>query len=162
MLVFFEGINWAFDLAELLRAEAEMLGKGTSKVKLDDSTILVVKRLRELDITKPKFKQQMEVIGTSDVYSYGILLLELLTGKSSAYSTGGNENYHLVHWVNSVIREEWTARVFDLELLRYPNIEEEMAELLQIGMACVQTVAEPRPKMTDVVKIVEDIRRDLY
>lgn len=32
----------------------------------------------------------------------------------------------LPKWVQSVVREEWTAEVFDLELMRYKDIEEEM------------------------------------
>ncbi|KAM7489266.1 hypothetical protein LguiB_026750 [Lonicera macranthoides] len=64
MLVLFEGTNCAFDLEDLLRAEAEMLGKGAYKAELEDSTILVVKRLKELGVKKRKFKQQMEVVGS--------------------------------------------------------------------------------------------------
>ncbi|MCL7028578.1 hypothetical protein MKW94_011072 [Papaver nudicaule] len=95
----------------------------------------------------------------SDVYSYGVLLLELLTGKSPVHTTGGDEVIHLVRWVQSVVREEWTAEVFDIELMRYPNIEEEMVEMLQIAMTCVVRTPEQRPKMSEVVKMVEDIRR---
>ncbi|KAI3900784.1 hypothetical protein MKW98_012508 [Papaver atlanticum] len=95
----------------------------------------------------------------SDVYSYGVLLLELLTGKSPVHTTGGDEVIHLVRWVQSVVREEWTAEVFDIELMRYPNIEEEMVEMLQIAMTCVVRTPEQRPKMVEVVKMVEDIRR---
>jgi hypothetical protein len=75
------------------------------------------------------------------------------------HTTGGDEVVHLVRWVNSVVREEWTAEVFDLELLRYPNIEEEMVEMLQIGLSCVVRMPEQRPKMPDVVKMVEEIRQ---
>ncbi|KAM7489232.1 hypothetical protein LguiB_026716 [Lonicera macranthoides] len=64
MLIFFEGTNYAFDLEDLLRAEAEMLGKGTYKAELEDSTVLVVKRLKELGLTERKFTQQMEVVGS--------------------------------------------------------------------------------------------------
>ncbi|KAK1552074.1 hypothetical protein Q3G72_009896 [Acer saccharum] len=41
----------------------------------------------------------------------------------------------LLRWVQSVLREEWTAEVFDLELMRYKDIEEEMVGLLQVAMA---------------------------
>lgn len=58
-----------------------------------------------------------------------------------------------------MVREEWTAEVFDIELLRYPNIEEEMVEMLQIGMACAVRLPDRRPKMPEVVKMVEEIRR---
>ncbi|KDP22183.1 hypothetical protein JCGZ_26014 [Jatropha curcas] len=291
-LVFFDGCNLAFDLEDLLRASAEVLGKGTFgttyKAALEDTNTLVVKRLKEVTVAKKEFEQQMEVIGSirhpnvsalrayyyskdekltvcdyyeqgsvsailhgkrgegrtpldwetrlkiaigaargiayihtqnagklihgnikssniflnsegygcisdmglatlmspmpapvmraagyrapevtdsrkathaSDVYSFGVLLLELLTGKSPIHSAGGDEVVHLVRWVHSVVREEWTAEVFDVELLRYPNIEEEMVEMLQIGMNCVVRMPEQRPKMPDVVKMVEEIRR---
>lgn len=99
---------------------------------------------------------------SSDVYSFGVLLLELLTAKSPVYSNGGDEVIHLVRWVHSVVREEWTAEVFDVELLRYPNIEEEMVEMLQIALACVVRMPEQRPKMPDVVRMIENVRMTDY
>ncbi|KAF3650724.1 putative inactive receptor kinase [Capsicum annuum] len=290
-LVFFEGCNYAFDLEDLLRASAEVLGKGTFgmayKAILEDATTVVVKRLKDVGAGKKEFEQQMEIVGSikhenvvelrayyyskdekltvsdyfsegsvaamlhgkrgeyrnpldwetrlriavgasrgiarihaenggklvhgnvkssniflnskqygcvsdvglstimsslahpvaraagfrapeitdtrkatqpSDVYSFGVLLLELLTGKSPIHTTNGDEIIHLVRWVHSVVREEWTAEVFDLELLRYPNIEEEMVEMLQIAMSCVVRMADQRPKMCEVVKMIENVR----
>nr|KYP66267.1 putative inactive receptor kinase At4g23740 family [Cajanus cajan] len=291
-IVFFEGCNFAFDLEDLLRASAEILGKGTFgmtyRAALEDATTVVVKRLKEVTVGKREFEQQMEIVGkikhdnvdavrayyyskeeklivydyyqqgsvsamlhgkggegrnsldwdsrlriaigaargiahihaqhggklvhgnikasniflnsqgygcisdiglatlmspipapsmratgyrapevtdtrktthASDVYSFGVLLLELLTGKSPVSSTEGDQVVHLVRWVNSVVREEWTAEVFDVELLRYPNIEEEMVGMLQIGMACAARIPDQRPKMPEVERMMEEIRR---
>ncbi|KAK4790522.1 hypothetical protein SAY86_017826 [Trapa natans] len=107
----------------------------------------------------PEVTDSRKPTQASDVYSFGVVLLELLTGKSPTHATRRDEVVHLVRWVNSVVREEWTAEVFDVELLRYPNIEEEMVTLLQIGMACASRVPEKRPKMSEVVRMMEDIRR---
>lgn len=115
--------------------------------------------MRAAGYRAPEVTDTRKATQASDVFSFGVLLLELLTGKSPIHATGGDEVVHLVRWVNSVVREEWTAEVFDVELLRYPNIEEEMVEMLQIGMACVVRMPEERPKMADVLKMVEDIRR---
>lgn len=108
----------------------------------------------------PELTDSRKATHASDVYSFGVLVLELLTRKSPTHATGGDEVVHLVRWVNSVVREEWTAEVFDVELLKYPNIEEEMVEMLQIGMNCVQRMPEQRPKMADVAKMLEGVRRD--
>jgi hypothetical protein len=67
-LTFFEGCNYAFDLEDLLRASAEILGKGTFgmayKAILEDATTVVVKRLKEVSVGKRDFEQQMEVVGS--------------------------------------------------------------------------------------------------
>ncbi|KAL1531846.1 non-specific serine/threonine protein kinase [Salvia divinorum] len=100
----------------------------------------------------------------SDVYSFGVLLLELLTGKcpsvvdSSGPGIGYSGVVDLPRWVQSVVREEWTAEVFDLELMRYRDIEEEMVGLLQIAMACTQAAPDQRPKINYVVKMIEELR----
>ncbi|KAE9597805.1 hypothetical protein Lal_00013907 [Lupinus albus] len=291
-LTFFEGCNYAFDLEDLLRASAEVLGKGTFgtayKAVLEDANTVVVKRLKDVAVGKKDFEQHMEIVGNlkhenvvelkayyyskdeklmvydyysegsisfmlhgrrgedrvnldwdtrlrialgaargiarihvenggklvhgnikssniflntkqygsvsdlclatimsslappisraagyrapevidtrktgqaSDVYSFGVVLLELLTRKSPIHTTVGDEIIHLVRWVHSVVREEWTAEVFDLELMRYPNIEEEMVEMLQIAMSCVVRMPDQRPKMFDVVKMIENVRQ---
>lgn len=67
-LVFFEGCTFNFDLEDLLRASAEVLGKGTYgmayKAVLEDSTNLVVKRIKDVGIGKREFEQQMELVGS--------------------------------------------------------------------------------------------------
>jgi Protein tyrosine and serine/threonine kinase len=65
--VLFEGFYYNFDLEDLLRASAEVLGKGSYctayRAVLEDGTTVVVKRLKEVIAGKKEFEQQMELIG---------------------------------------------------------------------------------------------------
>ena len=89
-----------------------------------------------------------------DVYSFGVILLEILTGKMP---TGEGET-SLVKWVQRVAREEWTWEVFDFELLRYKEMEEEMVGLMQVALLCLAPFPRDRPKMNMVHMMIEDIR----
>lgn len=66
-LVFFEGSSYNFDLEDLLRASAEVLGKGSYgtsyKAILEEAMTVVVKRLKEVVVGKKEFDQQMEIMG---------------------------------------------------------------------------------------------------
>ncbi|CAO2035343.1 unnamed protein product [Urochloa humidicola] len=93
----------------------------------------------------------------ADVYSFGVLLLELLTGKAPTHAVLHDEGVDLPRWARSVVREEWTAEVFDAELLRRPGAEEEMVEVLRLAMDCTEPAPDQRPAMPEVVARIEEI-----
>ncbi|KAJ9183583.1 hypothetical protein P3X46_007416 [Hevea brasiliensis] len=89
-----------------------------------------------------------------DVYSFGVILLEILTGKMPS----GEGETSLVRWVQRVRREEWTWEVFDFELYSCKEMEEEMVALMQVALLCLAPLPRDRPKMSMVLRMIEDIR----
>ncbi|KAL3835392.1 hypothetical protein ACJIZ3_010128 [Penstemon smallii] len=107
----------------------------------------------------PEVTDPRKVSQKADVYSFGVLLLELLTGKAPTHALLNEEGVDLPRWVQSVVKEEWTSEVFDLELLRYQTVEEEMVNLLQLGIDCTGQYPDNRPSISEVVKRIEELRR---
>jgi hypothetical protein len=69
-LVFFGKAPRVFDLEDLLRASAEVLGKGTFgtayKAVLEMGTVVAVKRLRDVTISEIEFREKIETVGAMD------------------------------------------------------------------------------------------------
>ncbi|MBA0733816.1 hypothetical protein Gogos_017791, partial [Gossypium gossypioides] len=79
-----------------------------------------------------------------DVFSFGIILLELLTGKT-VEKTGVD----LPKWVGSMVREEWTGEVFGKDVTK--DSMQWAFPLLNIALKCVSHSPKDRPTTAEVL-----------
>ncbi|KAL6874031.1 hypothetical protein ACP4OV_014113 [Aristida adscensionis] len=96
----------------------------------------------------------------SDVWSLGILILEVLTGKFPAnyLRRGRGGASDLAAWVHSVVREEWTGEVFDGDMRGTRGAEGEMVKLLRVGLGCCEPDVARRWDIAEALARIEELR----
>lgn len=90
-----------------------------------------------------------------DVYSYGVILLEMITGRLPIVQVGNTE-MDLVQWIQFCIEEKKPlSDVLDPYLPEDADKEEEIIAVLKIAMACVHSSPEKRPTMRHVLDALD-------
>ncbi|KAK1416335.1 hypothetical protein QVD17_32124 [Tagetes erecta] len=89
----------------------------------------------------------------ADVYSFGVLLLELLTGKAPSHDLVSDHGSDLHTWVKSIRQKETDSSGEEVS-------SEKLAALLNIATACVSVAPENRPVMREVLRMIKETRME--
>lgn len=89
----------------------------------------------------------------SDIYSFGVVILELVTGRKPADSELGEKD--LVKWVCSMTKQKGVEHVFDPKL--DSCFQEEICKVLNIGLLCTSYLPINRPSMRRVVNLLMEV-----
>ncbi|KAL3824988.1 hypothetical protein ACJIZ3_021017 [Penstemon smallii] len=134
-------------------------------VKLTDYGFLPLVPTNKLSVARtPEFREGKKLTWKADVYCFGILVLEIVTGRvpspcsSSSSGNGGEErDSDLSSWVRAAVNNDWSTDILDVEILGEREGYDEMLKLTEIALECTDEVPERRPKMSRVLSRIQEM-----
>lgn len=107
----------------------------------------------------PEYYQSFRCTTKGDVYSYGVVLLELLSGKKPIDPTEFGDT-NLVGWVKQMVKENRSSEIFDPTLTNTKSGEAELYQYLKIARECLDDRPNQRPTMIQVMAMFKELQLD--
>ncbi|XP_039801366.1 disease resistance protein RGA5-like isoform X3 [Panicum virgatum] len=94
----------------------------------------------------------------SDVFAYGMMLLELITGQRAfdLARLANDDDVMLLDWIKGLLKKKSLEVLIDPDIgMDYNYIESEVQSLIQVALLCTQGSPMDRPQMSEVVRMLE-------
>ncbi|MBA0789104.1 hypothetical protein Gotri_027889 [Gossypium trilobum] len=110
-------------------------------------------------ILAQEYAYTLQVDEKSDIYSFGVVLMEIISGKRSVESEFG-DGHSIVDWVRSKIKnKDRIVDVLDKNVgATCASVREEMMQMLRIALLCTSCNPAERPSMRDVVLMLQEAK----
>ncbi|KAM1595801.1 hypothetical protein ACFX10_002046 [Malus domestica] len=100
----------------------------------------------------PEYASTGEFTEKSDIYSFGVLVMEIITGRRPIDRS--QPQPYVVEWLKSMVVEQKIACVVDPKMPEKPS-PKELKRVLLVAYRCVDPDSEHRPQMGEVVHMLE-------
>ncbi|KAM0856598.1 hypothetical protein ACQ4PT_048999 [Festuca glaucescens] len=131
---------------------------GLARLLLPNQTHVTTELVGTMGYIPPEYGQAWVATLRGDIYSFGVVLLELLTGRRPV--TVMPTSKELVPWVLQMMSEGKQIEVLD-PTLRGTGYEEQMLKVLETACKCVDHDQFRRPAIKEVVSCLASIGADL-
>ncbi|RLM56035.1 proline-rich receptor-like protein kinase PERK12 [Panicum miliaceum] len=131
---------------------------GLAKLSNDTHTHVSTRIMGTFGYLAPEYASSGKLTDRSDVFSFGVVLLELVTGRKPVDQTRPGEE-SLVEWARPVLVD--AVETGDLDAVVDPRLEGaynrgEMIVMVEAAAACVRHSAPKRPRMVQVMRALDD------
>ncbi|XP_016446772.2 uncharacterized protein LOC107771837 [Nicotiana tabacum] len=106
----------------------------------------------------PEYAYTLKIDEKSDVYSYGVVLLELITGRRPV-GNFGEEGVDIVQWAKRETNwsKEGVVKILDERLKNVATAE--AMQVFFVAMLCVEEYSVERPTMREVVQMLSQAKQ---
>ncbi|THG12137.1 hypothetical protein TEA_013903 [Camellia sinensis var. sinensis] len=128
-----------------------LYGEAAKRKTLDWPTRLSI----SLGAARGKYYSTQHLSAKSDVFSFGVVLLEIISGREPLNIHRPRNEWSLVEWAKPYIRNSRIDEIVD------PSIKggyhaEAMWRVVEVALACIEPFSAYRPCMADIVRELED------
>ncbi|XP_039163550.1 proline-rich receptor-like protein kinase PERK9 [Eucalyptus grandis] len=140
--------------------EARVSDFGLAKLALDADTHITTRVMGTFGYMAPEYATSGKLTEKSDVFSYGVVLLELITGRKPVDASQPLGDESLVEWARPLLSHALDNEEF--EGLADPKLERnyveaEMFRMMEAAAACVRHSAAKRPRMGQIVRAFDSL-----
>ncbi|VAH04720.1 unnamed protein product [Triticum turgidum subsp. durum] len=101
----------------------------------------------------PEYARGKRPSSRADVFCFGLVLLEVVTGKLPVDEADGD----MAEWARLALSHEWSTDILDVEIVGELERHGDMLRLTEVALMCAAVEPDRRPKMPDVVRMIDEI-----
>ncbi|KAG8053664.1 hypothetical protein GUJ93_ZPchr0001g32947 [Zizania palustris] len=140
--------------------EAQVADFGLARLAMDAVTHVTTRVMGTFGYLAPEYASSGKLTERSDVFSFGVVLLELITGRKPVDASKPLGDESLVEWARPLLTQALetgnVGELVDPRLDKNFN-ETEMFRMIEAAAACIRHSASRRPRMSQVLRVLDSL-----
>ncbi|KAJ4705812.1 putative LRR receptor-like kinase [Melia azedarach] len=125
---------------------------GLAKLYDDKKTHISTRVAGTIGYLAPEYAMRGHLTEKTDVFAFGVLALEIVSGRPNSDATLDEEKIYLLEWAWHLHENNRQIELVDSKLSEFS--EEEVKRLIGVALLCTQSVPTLRPSMSRVVAML--------